>query len=386
MQRLLSLVPAPGLSAIRWDLILCSDLAPLLQRMARTQQNPAWHAEGDVWTHTQMVCERLIASADWPQLSRRQQEALFLAGLLHDIGKITCTREENGVLVSPHHASVGDKMARTLLWRDFGLCGTYEAQQLRETICALIRHHSAPYFFLTKADPERSAVQLAAISTLVPGFSNRLLAMLAEADMQGRISPDTPEHLEHVTFFREISLEAGCLESPVPFPSAFSRYAYLSGRGIALGQDLYDDTWGTVILMAGLPGTGKDTYIHTHHPDLPMLSLDALRTEMNISPVEPQGRIIHAAQDRAREYLRKKQPFVFNATNISPSIRQKQMQLFMNYHAAVNIVFLETPWEEMLRRNGSRTAAVPEAAISRMLEKLVMPHVSEAQDVKWVTV
>ena len=383
---LISLVPASVDLTIDWDRIMQSGLAPWLHRMAETPQNLEWHGEGDVLAHTKMVCESLINSADWQDLDRRSQEVLFIAALLHDIGKITCTRMEDGVPVSPYHTAIGDKAVRTLLWRDLKMSGTYEAQQFRETVCALIRRHSVPFRFFDETSPERRAVQLASIGDLAPGFSNKLLAILAEADIKGRIAGDISERLEHVSFFREISKEAECLENPVTFPSTFSRYAYLSGRNIVLGQDLYDDTWGTVILLAGLPGTGKDSYINAHYPDLPMVSLDAIRKEMSISPSGPQGGIISAAQKRAKEYLRKKQPFVWNATNITPDIRQKQIRLFTGYKAAVKIVFLETAWEETLHRNQNRLEAVPESVINHMLEKLVMPNMSETHEAEWILV
>ena len=38
-------------------------------------------------------------------------------------------------------------------------------------------------------------------------------------------------------------------------------------------QELYDDTWGEVILMCGLPGTGKDHWIRSHCPSLPTVWL-----------------------------------------------------------------------------------------------------------------
>ena len=114
-----------------------------------------------------------------------------------------------------------------------------------------------------------------------------------------------------------------------------------------------------------------------------MVSLDVLRKEMHISPKEEQGAVVNAARERAKEYLRKKQPFVWNATNLTPSVREKLIHLFENYHAAVRIVFLETQWEEELRRNQSRKEEVPASVIRRMLRSLVVPERFEAQYVEW---
>jgi len=381
---LISLVPLSNEWTIDWDRIMKSNLAQWLRRMSETPQNPQWHGEGDVLTHTRMVCERLIELSAWQELERHEQEELFIAALLHDIGKPSCTREENGQLVAFNHASVGERIARTLLWWDFDLSGTPDEQQFREIICVLIRHHMQPLNFCDEKSPERKAIQLAAYGELAGHFSNALLSILAQADIMGRIAGDIPEKLSHLEFFREVAENAGCLDKPLLFPSAFSRYAYLSGRNILPGQDLYDDTWGTVILLSGLPGTGKDTYIDKYYPDLPVVSLDVLRKEMNISPTGQQGKIVSAAQEQAKAYLRNKQPFIWNATNVTAGTRQKQIRMLSDYNASVRVIYFETAWGEMLCRNQSRCDVVPESAIRNMLEKLVLPALHEAHEVEWI--
>ena len=135
--------------------------------------------------------------------------------------------------------------------------------------------------------------------------------------------------------------------------------------------------------MSGLPGTGKDTWIQEHYPDLPMISLDEIRKEMKISPTDNQSKVIEIAREWAREMLRKKQPFVWNATNLSPMVRMKQIKLFNQYHASVRIVYLETDWAEQLRRNASRPDAVPQQAICHMTEELALPEAKEAHKVQW---
>ena len=54
-----------------------------------------------------------------------------------------------------------------------------------------------------------------------------------------------------------------------------------------------------------------------------------------------------------------------------------------DYKASVRIDFLETAWEEGLRRNRSRARQVPEQAICRMLETLVPPIPQEAPQIRW---
>lgn len=148
-------------------------------------------------------------------------------------------------------------------------------------------------------------------------------------------------------------------------------------------QLLYDDTWGEVILMSGLPGAGKDTWIQEHYPHLPMISLDEVRRELGILPTQNQTPVIETARERARELLRKHQSFVWNATNLSPMVRRKQIDLFASYRASVRIVYLETPWRELLRRNRNRKAVVPEQVICHLMDSLIPPEASEAHRVEW---
>ena len=149
-------------------------------------------------------------------------------------------------------------------------------------------------------------------------------------------------------------------------------------------QELFDDTWGEVILLSGLPGTGKDTWIRRNHPELPVVCMDDIRRDMKIKSTDDQGRVVQAALEQARVHLRAHEPFVWNATCISPLMRQRQLRLFEQYGARVRIVYLETEWEENLRRNRERQAAVPEAVIARMLSQLIPPERSEAQTVEWL--
>ena len=151
-------------------------------------------------------------------------------------------------------------------------------------------------------------------------------------------------------------------------------------------QSLYDDTWGEVILMSGLPGTGKDTWISQQVPELPMISLDGIRKELHVSPAGDQGSVIREARERAKVLLRRKEPFVWNATNLSRDIRQKQIRLFEQYGASVRIVYLETEEAARRMRNAARADAVPEAAVEKMLRKTELPLPEEAHTVVWLSV
>ncbi|MBQ7785511.1 MAG: AAA family ATPase [Clostridia bacterium] len=385
-EALLALAPRAPQYALDWDAIERSALAPVLERMKSTPQEKKWHGEGSVLNHTRLVCQALADSHDYRRLERRRQEILFLAALLHDIGKCATTRLQDGILVSPHHSETGSRMARAWLWTECGLCGTPREQIMREAVCRLIRWHMTPEHMLEGDQPEIRLRRIAAEGELAPDFSIDLLCILAQADMRGRICDDLVEQLEQIELCRIFAKENGCLDGPAAFAGDHTKRAFFSGRSVLHDQLLYDDTWGEVIMLCGLPGTGKDTYIAGKYPLLETVSLDDIRAENGVRPGDNQGAVVQESKERARVYLRAHRPFVFNATNLTLTTREPLVRLFEQYGARVRIVFLETAWEEQLRRNSQRKRQVPEHVIAAMLDKLSPPERWEAQMVEWICV
>lgn len=367
-----------------WSSLWETPLQPYFSKMRQMEQNPLWHGEGDVWTHTEMVCGELAADREFRELAEEERLCLFLAAVLHDIGKIPCTRLEDGTWVSPGHTIVGAKMARELLWREFGLCGERGLRDIRECVCTLIRNHSVPLHILEQENPERRLIRIAAQGELAEGFRLSLLRLLVRADLKGRVSRDIEDSLEMAELCFSLAQELGVMDAPWKFQSLTAEHAYLSGKNIWQGQDLYDDTWGEVILMSGLPGTGKDTWIRNNFPNLPVVSLDEIRERLGIFQQKAQGEVVQEARRQARELLRQQAPFIWNATNVAFLTRKKLLDLFGQYKARVRIVFLETGWETELERNSGRCRVVPQNVIDRMLGELEPPERFEAREVDWI--
>ena len=291
---------------VDWEALEKTYLNDYFVKMAETQQNPYYHGEGDVYTHTKMATEALVCDEEYLALPQKDKEIMFLAVLLHDIGKPKKTRVTDGKITSNYHAPHGALMARKLLWRDLGLSGTKEKQDMRETICTLIRHHSFPPYAMECENPEARIFRIASQGELNPSFSMRKLCMLERADIRGRIANTLDSSLEKVAFCRMMSEELGCLDNPPKFKSDYTFRAYMKGIKVDKEQELFDDTWGEVIVMAGLPGTGKDTYIKKMFPNLPMISLDEIREELRVSPTDKQTDVVELARERCKQFLRDK--------------------------------------------------------------------------------
>lgn len=354
--------------------------------LRQTVQSAVHHAEGNVLEHTQMVCEALEQLPEYQALSTGLRNVVSIAATLHDIGKIHTTRWEDGDWHAPNHAPVGSRMAREYLWTSCGWCGQREAIQLREAVCLLIRYHSFPPVAIDADDVRVKLHRMAANGLLTPYFSIRLLCMLAKTDILGRRCPDQQELLDKIAMCEELANEEGCYDGCYHFPSPHTRRAFLSGRDVWKDQELFDDCWGEVVMMSGLPGTGKDTWIRSHVADLPMVSLDDIRKYYKISPKDNQGKVANIARDQAKEYLRQHQPFVWNATNITRQMREQLIALFETYHARVRVVYLETDWKTLNVRNHSREDVVPQSAVMHLLKKMALPEAGEATTVEWIAV
>lgn len=249
---------------------------------------------------------------------------------------------------------------------------------IRERIAALVRFHGLPLQFLEKADPAHAVIEASQRVRLDH------VALLAEADVRGRICSDQQELLDRLALFREFCQEQACYTAPRAFADEYSRFIYLRSEHGDPDYTAYDDTSSEVVIMAGLPGAGKDTWIRKNLPDWPVISLDDVRREMGISPRSDQGQVVQAARERARELLRQQRSFVWNATNVTRMARLRVLNLALAYQARTRIVYVESPFTTILSRNRTRQANVPEEIIYRLLNRLEMPQMSEAHRVEWI--
>lgn len=349
-----------------------------LETLADVPQDATYHAEGDVLTHTRMVAEALAAMEGWRILPDDERAALFAAALLHDIAKPACTQiDADGRISSPRHARMGAQTARYLLWLREGFDSPLSFDW-RERVTRLVRHHGLPLWFYEKADPARAVI---AASQSVPLDH---MALLAEADVRGRICADQLELLERIELFRAFCEEQGCLTGPRTFASDHSRFIYFRNPQAHPDYAAYDDTVCEVTLLSGLPGAGKDTWLRDNLSDLPVIALDEIRHELQVAPEDTQGEVVRVAKERARELLRGRQSFAWNATNITRSLRGQLIDLFAAYQARVHIVYLDTPYSTLFQRNASRRERVPESVILKLARKLEVPDLTEAHRVDWI--
>jgi predicted kinase len=182
---------------------------------------------------------------------------------------------------------------------------------------------------------------------------------------------------ENLQFWKLTAEEADCYEQPYPFANDAARVTFYRQTQPSLHYVPHEDFKCTVTLMAGLPGSGKDTWLAQNRADLPTVSLDDIRGELGVDARDNQGRVAQAAQERCRQFLRSGTSFAFNATNTMRQTRGRWLDLFTDYNARIEIVYLEPAFNTLLRQNSDRSSRVPETVIRRLAEKCEPPTWTE---------
>lgn len=235
-----------------------------VKRMQNVPQDELYHAEGNVAIHTQMVLAALETDAEFQQLELQQQEILWAAALLHDVEKFSTTiTEPNGKITSNGHARKGALTTRQILYRDIPT-----PFALREQIVGLVRHHGLPIWVFEKPNPLKALIKASM------EVNTQWLALLARADMRGRICADQEEMLYRIDCFEAFCQENNCWGSFRNFASNQAKMYYMQHDDAYLDYIPFDEPVVEVVLMSGLPGAGKDTFIKKNYPGLPVVSLD----------------------------------------------------------------------------------------------------------------
>jgi tRNA nucleotidyltransferase (CCA-adding enzyme) len=189
MEKLLLRARRPSIGlALMSDWGLLPRLAPELVPLASTEQDPEWHPEGDVWTHTLMVVDeaaQLVGDLDRPRAL-----TVMLGALCHDLGKPATTAFEDGHVRSRGHEEAGVAPTRSLLerWNVHSLLG----YDVRGQVEALVADHLKPgqlYY-------DRDRVSDGAIRRLARRCEADLLYRVARADCLGRGGRPSPAAME----------------------------------------------------------------------------------------------------------------------------------------------------------------------------------------------
>lgn len=134
----------------------------------------------------------------------------------------------------------------------------------------------------------------------------------------------------------------------------------------------------TVLVLVGLPGSGKSTWAAAQ--PITVLSSDAIR-QLLADDVNNQH--IHKEVFRTLRFLLRRRlelgaaATIIDATSLLPAHRKPWIKLAHSLGALAEAVYFDTPLEECLRRNAARSRVVPPEVITSLAAKLCPPTLAE---------
>ena len=197
---------------------------PEVAALRATPQEPEWHPEGDVLTHTGHCLDALVKLDAWAGSQAPRRRLLTFAVLAHDFGKATTTAraERRGAQrwVSPGHEAAGGPLADSFL-RRIGA-----PLELDPPVRSLVVHHLAHHHGQAGEFSDAQVRRLA--RRLAPATIDDL-AVVMTADSLGRppLGGADVQELVGRLQARAASLE---LEARAPKPIILGRHLMALGR------------------------------------------------------------------------------------------------------------------------------------------------------------
>ena len=196
---------------------------PEIAALDGTPQDPDWHPEGDVFTHTCHCCDALAELPEWREADETTRRVLMFAVLAHDFAKPQTTheaeREGRMRIVSPGHEEQGGPLAEAFLTR------INAPNEIKERVVPLVMHHLAHL----QTSSDRSVRRLA--NALKPATIAEICLVMT-ADQFGR--PPKPRVVHEGVIALRARAEELKLRESAPKPLLQGRH--LIERGLSPGK------------------------------------------------------------------------------------------------------------------------------------------------------
>ena len=216
-----STTPSKGLIALKASGWI--SFFPEINALLRLPQEPEWHPEGDVFTHTLHCIDALAGHPDWSGFGSDTKATLMLATLCHDLGKARRTRyvEFKGALrwTSPGHDQESGWLSDSLMTR----IGAPDA--LKEKVKALVVNH---HFLSSFIDSQPSDASLKRLSTRIQPATTNELYYVMWADHNGRPPLLSEKQEKRLVYFKKRIRELA-VEDEAPKPILLGRHLIEKG-------------------------------------------------------------------------------------------------------------------------------------------------------------
>lgn len=357
---------------IDWELV--TTLFPETTRMESTIQDIAFHAEGNVKTHTEMAFSELLKLPGYKSLSEEDKNILEWSTILHDVGKTLTTREENGRITSRGHSRAGRDIFLKNVWK---LGYKHFPFKIRHEIAGLIAMHSRPSFLL-KGTPFNPDYPPEAIIIQTSQYCrNDLLITLATADTLGRLTKVKPD-ITIFSLYQDSAIALHCHDQPFQFENGLSRYKFLHSKSGNYHYKAFEAYRTTCHIMFGCPGAGKSTFIKQNLKECIIISTDAIRKELKLDAGDKSSDLFTVAYERFKQAIRDKKEVVWDATNTKLLFRQKPIGIAHDYNCKTIIHIIDADLPTCLKQDSKRVDSVGGKVLDMFGDSLSFPDTNEA--------
>lgn len=141
-----------------------------------------------------------------------------------------------------------------------------------------------------------------------------------------------------------------------------------------------------IVMMCGIPGSGKSTFCQKHLSDYAYISRDQIRFSLLTNEDDyfsKEKEVIKQFIEKINSYIQQDCNFIIDATHLTKVSRRKILSQLKKspQHPANKIwcVYMKTDLNLALKRNSHRKGRerVPDDAIKNMYEKLEIPELNE---------
>jgi predicted kinase len=133
-----------------------------------------------------------------------------------------------------------------------------------------------------------------------------------------------------------------------------------------------------IVVLAGLPGSGKSTYLE--RLGVTGLSSDAIRRLLADDETDQtiNDRVFETLRYLLRQRLSLGRPVTYvDATNLTPEERRPYIEMGKSFGCEVEALFFDVPLDVCMARNAQRHRVVPEDAMIKLAGKLQKPSLDE---------
>ena len=357
-----------------WEYI---ETIPEFAKLKECEQSKKWHGEGNVWIHTQRVCEEAINLCH--KLAWRNETTwatqLLVSALFHDIGKGVTTIFKKEDWHAYGHEIESEKITRRLLWD--------EGFEVREPICALVRWHMEP---LKVFESKHYVEKILEISKVVPSW--HILLYLKECDVRGsQPSNETTTKIDLLKLgdLNRLTSRLNCFYGETNVPQL---------------ERLNHKTFGkkmiTVYMLFGLPGAGKSTAINeitktlTNRP-YTVVSRDIARYELGfckegekmVGTTEQEKAVSEKCDEMILTAASFGDDIIIDNTNLKKAYRDNYHTLLQDYDVLWVYVYVEA---SKLEKNLSRREGMINASVfDNMIRGFEWPSTNEYDILKTYT-